>query len=184
MNELSQLRQEVPQWGIMVFAMSEEKPLKQLRLNLGLSQKQAADYLGIPLNTLQNYEQGQRMPADYLESLLLDRLSAYPQSLRILFTPKKGIYPFSLLQKKIVGVLKGYPVEAAYLFGSYAKGLAQERSDVDLYIVSSLNGLSFFGLRASLEEALHKDVDLLSSQNVTGGSTIEKEIQKTGIRIL
>lgn len=184
MNSLSLIPINVPQWGIMVFAMSEEKPLKQLRLNLGLSQKEAADYLGIPLNTLQNYEQGQRVPAPYVQNLLLDRLSSYPQSLRIAFTPKKGIYPLSLLEQKIIGVLKKYPVEAAYLFGSYAKGLAQERSDVDIFIVSPLNGLSFFGLRSSLEEALHKEVDLLSSHNVISGSSIEKEIQKTGIRLL
>jgi len=40
--------------------------------------------------------------------------------------------------KKFLGQLKenGIPVEAAYLFGSYAKGRARDWSDIDVAIIS------------------------------------------------
>jgi predicted nucleotidyltransferase len=43
------------------------------------------------------------------------------------------------LLKKFLEKLKenGIPVEAAYLFGSYAKGKAKEWSDIDVAVISS-----------------------------------------------
>lgn len=176
--------QQVPQWGIMILAMSELKPLKQLRLNLGLSQQEAARYLGMPLNTLQNYEQGTREPSQWELCLLLDRLSAFPKDSEIRYSPTRGVYPLGNLCQILIPPLKQRSVEKAYLFGSYAKGLARGESDVDLFVVTSLRGLAFFGLRQSLEEILHKDVDLLSADTIEKDSRIENEILSTGIRIL
>ncbi len=38
------------------------------------------------------------------------------------------------IKEKMVPILKNYPVNKAILFGSYAKGKATNRSDIDLYI--------------------------------------------------
>jgi predicted nucleotidyltransferase len=183
MNSLSLIPINVPQWGIMVFAMSEEKPLKQLRLNLGLSQKEAADYLGIPLNTLQNYEQGQRIPSFWIEALLLDKLSDLKTSQTRVFSQKEGVYPLSELIQKIKTIVSPYGIPKVYLFGSYAKGLASEQSDVDLYLSSPVPGGKYYRLLEELVEGLHKNVDLLNPETIEPNSKIDLEIKKTGILI-
>lgn len=44
--------------------------LKELREQTGLSQTEFAEYFGISVRTLQEWEQGRRKPPDYLVSLL------------------------------------------------------------------------------------------------------------------
>ena len=57
-----------------------------------------------------------------------------------------------------------YGVEHIYLFGSYARGGATAESDVDLCVEAArLRGLfALSGLRMDLEEALDKDLDLIT----------------------
>ena len=45
-------------------------PIKKLREETGMSQQQFAKYFGLPLRTLQGWEQGRRKPPDYLAELL------------------------------------------------------------------------------------------------------------------
>ena len=53
-------------------------------------------------------------------------------------------------------------VQEAYLFGSYARGEATGKSDVDFMIIPNTKpGLSFFGIFEPLEEALGKKVDVI-----------------------
>lgn len=44
--------------------------IKELREMTGLSQKRFADFLGIPVRTIQNWETGVNQCADYLVSLI------------------------------------------------------------------------------------------------------------------
>ena len=44
--------------------------IKDLRIQSGMSQSQFAEYFGIPLDTLQNWEQGRRKCPDYLLDLI------------------------------------------------------------------------------------------------------------------
>ena len=44
--------------------------MKEFRKSTGLSQKKFAEYFGINLRTLQDYEQGRRNPPSYLLDLL------------------------------------------------------------------------------------------------------------------
>ena len=44
--------------------------MKEFRLSTGLSQSKFADYFGIPVRTLQEWEQGRRKPPVYLLELL------------------------------------------------------------------------------------------------------------------
>lgn len=39
---------------------------------------------------------------------------------------------------------KGIPVTAAYIFGSYAKGTANDNSDIDICVVSPVFGKDYF----------------------------------------
>lgn len=57
-----------------------------------------------------------------------------------------------------------YPVRAVCLYGSYADGTADERSDVDLYVQFAQSPISVFkvmGFRAKLEAILGKEVDVV-----------------------
>jgi len=56
------------------------------------------------------------------------------------------IYTLAELKNTLNPVFEQFGVKKAVLFGSYAKGLATPRSDVDLYVDSGLRGLAFFGL--------------------------------------
>lgn len=45
-------------------------PIKELRKQTKMSQQQFANYFGLPLRTLQGWEQDRRNPPDYLVELL------------------------------------------------------------------------------------------------------------------
>lgn len=57
-----------------------------------------------------------------------------------------------------------YGADRIYLFGSYARGEANEASDIDLRIDrGNIRGWALGGLLLDLEEALQKKVDLLTT---------------------
>lgn len=76
-----------------------------------------------------------------------------------------------------------YKVKNAVLFGSVAKNTATDKSDVDIFVDSGLRGLSFYGLLEDVVEATGKDIDLIDKSQISKGSKIEEEINKTGIKI-
>ena len=91
-------------------------------------------------------------------------------------------------QRTIGGVLEPvfrvYNVRRAVLFGSYAKGIADEKSDVDIFVDSRLRGLKFVGLVENIKQALGgKDVDVIDEAHVESNSDIVSEIEKTGVLI-
>ena len=53
-----------------------------------------------------------------------------------------GLLTIEKIHKICAPLFEKYGVKYAYLFGSYAKGKATERSDVDLLISMPLNGLA------------------------------------------
>ena len=60
-----------------------------------------------------------------------------------------------------------YGAERIYLFGSYARGEADEQSDIDLRIDrGSVKGLAMGGLLVDLEESFGKKVDLVSTKSL------------------
>jgi len=88
------------------------------------------------------------------------------------------------IAEKVNPVLKRYGVRRAILFGSYGKGTATEKSDIDMVVDSGLRGLRFVGLRTDLEDALdNREVDLFDISHIVKDSTVEKEIKKTGVKI-
>ncbi|WP_037296644.1 nucleotidyltransferase family protein [Ruminococcus flavefaciens] len=92
-------------------------------------------------------------------------------------------YTVSQIQDILVPVFREYNIRKAILFGSYAKGSAKDKSDIDLLVDSGLKGLAFFGLLEDVVNALGKDVDLLDISQVISDSDIENEIKATGIVI-
>lgn len=59
-----------------------------------------------------------------------------------------------------------YPIKRVDLFGSYANGLANENSDVDVLVEFSESPISLFkisGFQATLSELLQMDVDVVEA---------------------
>ena len=93
------------------------------------------------------------------------------------------IYTVPELQSVLSPIFRANGVRKATLFGSYAKGVATARSDVDLLVDSGLRGLAFFGLLEQVTEALDTPVDLIDVSQVETGSEIAREIQKSGVSL-
>ncbi len=95
----------------------------------------------------------------------------------------KKAYTLAQLQSALIPVFQRNNIKKAVLFGSYSKGKATARSDVDLLVDSGLRGLAFFGLADDVHESLKCDVDLIDVQDVIPNSPVDLEIKKTGVVI-
>ncbi len=73
------------------------------------------------------------------------------------------------IKKKALPVLKEAGVLRSSIFGSIARGQATESSDIDI-LVELPEGktlLDFVGLKMNLEDALKRDVDLLTYRSIS-----------------
>lgn len=93
------------------------------------------------------------------------------------------IYSPQQIQALLIPIFQEYNIRKAVLFGSYAKGIAHDKSDIDLLVDSGLKGMAFFGLLEDIVTALGKDVDLLDTSQIIPNSEVENEIAKTGVVI-
>ncbi len=91
------------------------------------------------------------------------------------------IYTLDEIRKLITPALKAHKVRKALVFGSYSKGCAEGKSDIDILVDSDLHGLEFVDLIEDIREALDKDVDVISTRQIDKGTPIESEIYKYGV---
>jgi len=94
-----------------------------------------------------------------------------------------AIYNTEQLREIMSPVFIRYGIRRAVLFGSYGKGIATERSDIDLLVDSGLRGLRFVGFLDDLQKAVNKDVDLFDVTHIQPGSRIDREIRDTGVTV-
>lgn len=92
-------------------------------------------------------------------------------------------YTIPELKNRLAPIFEKYGVRKAVLFGSYGKGTANAKSDVDLLVDSGLRGLRFVGLSEDIQQVLGIDVDLLDVTHIEAGSQIDQEIKETGVMI-
>lgn len=80
-----------------------------------------------------------------------------------------SVYTIDEIQKIVSQVAIKHGLSKVYLFGSYAKGSADEDSDVDLCIdASNIKGLFALGsVYSDLEEALGKKLDLITLKSLS-----------------
>lgn len=140
--------------------------LKELREKSGFTQRQAADYLGMSLRSYIMYENDKYRRDSIKYKYIVEKLFE-----KTFIDEAHGILNINYIKDVVHEVLSEYEVDYCYLFGSYAKGSATEKSDVDLLISGNVNGLRFYGLVEKLRERLNKRIDLLN------------EILKEGIKI-
>ena len=155
--------------------------LLELRKQYGLSQTQASQAVGVPLRTYIRYETNE----DYGNALKRDAM-AEKLSKRFEITETHGKLTVEEIKRTASRVFaEEYEgkIEFCYLFGSYAKGYATGKSDVDLCVSTSLTGLEFFGLVEKLRNGLHKKVDLIRWSDLEKNFDLVHEIIKDGIKI-
>ena len=95
----------------------------------------------------------------------------------------KPLYSIAELKKVLTPIFQKHQVKKAILFGSYVKGTADTRSDLDLVVDSGLKGLAFFGLLGDITQALRFPVDLIEQREIQPGSDMQVEIDETGVTI-
>ena len=93
------------------------------------------------------------------------------------------IYTISQIREKLDSVFKRYGIRKAILFGSYGKGTATQKSDIDLLVERNLKGLRFVGFTEEVKEAVNKDVDVFDVSHIKKNSEIDSEITETGVMI-
>lgn len=93
----------------------------------------------------------------------------------------QNVFSIGQLREVLYPVFDAYGIRKAILFGSYGKGQATEKSDIDLVVDSGLRGFGFIGLLTDIQQVVGKEVDLLDVTHIRKGSVVDREIQRTGV---
>ena len=153
--------------------------LRKKRKQLDITQLQAANACGVSLRTYQTYEETEINNKTYEELInkldemgILDGIN-HIASIRHIKQVCRELLP----QK--------YPeVKCAFLYGSYARGEATGKSDIDILVVlEKPMGLRFYGIAADLSKELHKEIDLQSYEQLVNNAPMIKDILVEGIKI-
>jgi len=74
----------------------------------------------------------------------------------------------SRIKRKIIPILKKNDVVKAGIFGSYARGEAKKRSDIDILIEikKDVSLLDIIGIELTLKKILNKKVDLIEYNSI------------------
>ena len=85
------------------------------------------------------------------------------------------------IKKIVVPIAYSYGVKRLYLFGSYAKGTTNEKSDIDLLVEKGkpMSLLKLSGMRQMVQEALNLSVYLVTTTGIK--DDFRKEIAGTEI---
>ena len=154
--------------------------LKEYRKSLGITINDASLTTSVPLRTYIRYENNDQ----YGNSLKRNQIFLLLKQ-KYEITDEKGILSIDKIKENVKSILdkRSDKVLFCYLFGSYAKGYANDLSDVDLCISTSLKGLEFIGLIEELRTVLHKKIDLLRLSDLMNNEELLQEIMKDGIKI-
>ena len=152
--------------------------LKAERLKSKMTQREAADKIGVSLRSYISYENEVEKAGTPKYRFLLAEMCEISR-----LDEEHGILSTEEIREACSGIMKDYSVQYCYLFGSYAKGKATATSDIDLLISSGTTGLRFYELTEKLREKLHKKIDLLDVRQLTGNEELLNEVLKNGIKI-
>ena len=155
--------------------------LQETRKKYDVSQVEVASVLGIPVRTYIRYEQDESHGSKLKREMMIKTINEKYE-----ITEEHGLLSVEFIKESLTGLFNGQykgVVEFCYLFGSYAKGYATEKSDVDLCISSSLTGLKVAGLAEAIRGVLHKRIDLVRFDSLKNNLELLSEIMKDGVKI-
>jgi predicted nucleotidyltransferase len=104
--------------------------------------------------------------------------------------PRKGILAISQIRETVRKALAGRDAKA-FLFGSYARGEATSRSDIDILVIEKTMPADWLGEVAELQEAMdfNKDVDLVVLDDALfdewkdAYGTVQHAVAQEGVRL-
>lgn len=155
-----------------------EITLRGLRTEAGLTQIKASNMVGIPLRTYKRYETDDKLVGTIKYDYIINKLTE-----ATMIDEDHGILTIDKITKLCSSVFEHHDVQYCYLFGSYAKGIAKENSDIDLLIATSYTGLKYYGLLEELKQKLKKNLDLLNLEQINNNPQLLNEILMDGIKI-
>jgi len=100
-------------------------------------------------------------------------------------TNTQKIYTIDELKEKLTPVFASAPIYKAILFGSYVRGEADEKSDIDIVIDTKrqLTGFDFYGVVADIEDAVEKNIDLIEINHIKKDAPILNTIKQEGVTL-
>ena len=131
--------------------------LKQLRTEKGLTQAKCAELLQVSLRTYKRYESDESKISSLKHQYLIQRLNEYGR-----IDEDHGLLTIEQIKNVCNSIFKDYSIEYCYLFGSYAKGKATEKSDVDLLVTMPVDE-GVWG--NDLKMTIKKSADYVESEN-------------------
>lgn len=152
--------------------------LKELRKKKKLTQEECACYLEIPLRTYQNYENDPKKVLTLKYKYMMLKLEQYG-----FIDESHGILSIPEIEETCYHIFNEAEMDFCYLFGSYAKGIANETSDVDLLVSTPVTGMKYYDLVETLREGLKKKVDVINLDQLKDNFDLTSEILKDGIKI-
>ena len=155
--------------------------LLETRNKYDISQIEASKIAKIPLRTYRRYETDNQYGDGIKREIIIARINNH-----FTIDEENGLLTIEEIQIKLTELFDNEyngDINYCYLFGSYAKGTANENSDADLYVSSSLTGLKFVGLIERVRETLHKKIDMIRDSEIENNFDLTFEIFKTGIKI-
>ena len=155
-----------------------ENILREARQANNFTQEKAAKFLGVSLRSYKSYETEKEKQKSIKYEYFVEKLkkNAY-------IDEEHGVLTIEKIKEILDETFKEYDVEYCYIFGSYAKGKENEKSDIDLLISGNIQGIKFYGLVEKLRENLHKKIDLLDIKQLNNNQELLNEILKDGIKI-
>lgn len=118
-----------------------------------------------------------------VERIVEEKLEANSLNEYMSIRDSKPLYSIAEIKKTLRPIFEKHDVKKAILFGSYVKGTADSRSDIDIVVESNLKGLKFYGLLGDVSDALRFPVDLIERRQIEKGSDFEIEVDETGVTI-
>ena len=152
--------------------------LKNLRISKNLTQAQTCALLGVSLRSYKEYENNENKANTLKYKSMIAELEKY-----VSLDEEHGILSIEDIKSACKVVLDEYSVKYCILFGSYAKGTPNEKSDVDLLLSTDVTGLRFFGIAERLRAVLCKKVDLIDLRQLNNNQELLDEILKDGIKV-
>ena len=154
------------------------RTIKELRKEMGFTQKQTAKLFHMSLRSYVSYENDVKLFGSYRYNWIrytMEKMLDEGKSMVILSTKD--------VKSKCNEVFRQYPVDYCILFGPYASNTATETCPVDLFIGTDLIGDDYLEMVDELRKTLYKTVNVVNADNVEIDEEILEDLFMNGIRV-
>ena len=101
----------------------------------------------------------------------------------IIMNSQKQNDKIEYIKETLRPLFDSYKIKRAVLFGSTAKKLDRDDSDIDIVVDGNLTGLKFFGFLEKASKLFENQIDLIEQSQIIKDSKIDHEIKNEGIVI-